>query len=67
VAETTAASTSTAPLSATDAALLSADSPALQQALERYQKTGKAPVIDQRTRVSVSKVGGKCVRIAAEK
>jgi type IV secretion system protein VirB9 len=49
VAETTAASTSTAPLSATDAALLSADSPALQQALERYQKTGKAPVIDQRT------------------
>lgn len=47
-AETTATSTPTATPPATDTTLLPADSPALQQALERYQKTGKAPVIDQR-------------------
>lgn len=47
-AETTATSTPTATPPATDTTLLPADSPALQQALERYQKTGTAPVIDQR-------------------
>lgn len=48
VAETTPTSTATVTPPATDAALLPADSPALQHALERYQKTGTAPVIDQR-------------------
>jgi type IV secretion system protein VirB9 len=48
VAEIATARTSTTTLPSTDAALLSADSPEIQQALERYQTTGKAPVIDQR-------------------
>lgn len=51
VAETASTSTlavSAPTLPATDAALLSVDSPELQHALERYQQTGKAPVIDQR-------------------